>query len=105
MTHGPWDKNWHPSGTGWGYEHKAIEWSAPPVQRADDREVVNLRRRKPAMETTIEVDRTTEDVRVLVTIGTQLTTYKLSAELAKSLGEDLFKAGCNLEAEQGATGS
>jgi hypothetical protein len=76
-----------------------------PVQQGDDVEVANIKRRRPAMETTIEVDRTDADVRVLVTIGKQVTTYKLTAELAKYLGEDLFKAGCNLEAQQGARGA
>ncbi len=58
-----------------------------------------------ATQTTIEVTRTPEDVRVIVTVGTSATTYKLTSELAKSLGEDLFKEGCNLESQQAAEGN
>jgi hypothetical protein len=92
----PWDEP---------YSYKAISWGEPAVQPRDDEVIANLRRKRPAMETTIEVDRTDHDVHVIVTIGKNITTYKLNAELAKGLGEDLFKAGCNLEAEQGAKGA
>jgi len=48
------------------------------------------------MKTRCEVERTQNDVRFIVHQGGESVIYKLTGELAKEVGEELFKQGCNL---------
>ena len=59
-----------------------------------------LLRRKKTMKTLCEVERTKDDVRFIVVQGEERIVYKLTGALAKSIGEELFKEGCNLIATQ-----
>jgi hypothetical protein len=53
------------------------------------------------MKTQCAVERTQNDVRFIVNQGGEQVIYKLSGDLAKEVGEELFKQGCNLLAARG----
>lgn len=81
------------------WEKEQADATILPFGQSPDDEINSLKRRgkSMALKTTVEVERTDEDIRLVVTVGRTSTTYKLTAGLAKALGEDLFKHGCNLE--------
>lgn len=79
-----------------------IDKLTPPKLGQDSDDGVNRLKRRNTMATqiTCEVERTETEVQFIVGSGKNRTVYKLTAELAKSIGEELFKAGANLAQAQ-----
>jgi len=48
-------------------------------------------------QVTVEVQRTDTEVRLIIGAGEHKTIYKLGAKLAREVGEELYREGCNLQ--------
>lgn len=71
--------------------------------QTSDAEVRQLKRRgSMPNKITAEVERVGDEVHFVVGNGANPVTYKMSASLAKSIGEELFKQGCNAQGAAGA---
>jgi hypothetical protein len=74
----------------------------PKTGQPTDDEVTRLKRRGNTVASQImcQVHRTEDEVHFIIGNGRNKVTYHLGAELAKSIGEELFKEGANLAQAQ-----
>lgn len=65
-----------------------------------ENELNRAKRRRAAMKSTCEVERTNSEVRFIISTGMNKVIYKLTGTMAKDVGEELFRQGCDLLADQ-----